>query len=123
MDTFDESGDKVAYTQMAGFIVGAGGFGGKRDSPKMIPTVDRPKRNPDFSIKEKVHHNQVSSSLKSYQKRIKESRHQQNCGGTTPQLWMIITTRKYASQVSGHRLQVIKLLYKWFEVTGWTVLL
>lgn len=71
MDTFDESGDKVAYTQMAGFIVGAGGFGGKRDSPKMIPTVDRPKRNPDFSIKEKVHHNQVSSSLKSYQKRMK----------------------------------------------------
>lgn len=68
VDTFDESGDKVAYTQMAGFIVGAGGFGGKRDSPKMIPTVDRPKRNPDFSIKEKVHHNQVGSCLKRYQK-------------------------------------------------------
>uniref|UniRef100_A0A1B6F4C3 Peroxisomal multifunctional enzyme type 2 n=1 Tax=Cuerna arida TaxID=1464854 RepID=A0A1B6F4C3_9HEMI len=60
VDTFDESGDKVAYTQLAGFIVGAGGFGGKRDSPKAVSTVDHPHRNPDFSVKQKVDYNQAA---------------------------------------------------------------
>jgi len=60
VDTFDEAGDKVAYTQLAGFIVGAGGFGGKRDSAKAVPTVDHPRRNPDLTVTQAVHHNQAA---------------------------------------------------------------
>lgn len=32
VDSFDESGDQVCFNQFSTFIVGAGGFGGKRDS-------------------------------------------------------------------------------------------
>ncbi|XP_054277908.1 peroxisomal multifunctional enzyme type 2 [Macrosteles quadrilineatus] len=60
VDTYDESGDKVSYTQLAGFIVGAGGFGGKRDSPKAIPTVDHPRRNPDFTARQTIDPNQAA---------------------------------------------------------------
>lgn len=60
VDTFDESGEKVAYTQLAGFVVGAGGFGGKRDSPKAVPTANKPSRRADFSTKHKVDPSLVS---------------------------------------------------------------
>lgn len=35
VESFDESGDLVAFNQFTIFMVGAGGFGGKRDSPNM----------------------------------------------------------------------------------------
>lgn len=44
METYDENGEKLALAQMTIFVVGAGGFGGPRNSNKAVPTVDPPKR-------------------------------------------------------------------------------
>jgi len=49
VDTFDEEGDKVAYSQMTVFIRGAGEFGGPQTSSKQIMCVERPTRKPDAS--------------------------------------------------------------------------
>ena len=35
MESFDESGDVVCINQFVTYIIRAGGFGGKRDSPHL----------------------------------------------------------------------------------------
>nr|XP_018917446.1 PREDICTED: peroxisomal multifunctional enzyme type 2 isoform X1 [Bemisia tabaci] len=59
-ETYDESGEKIAVSQMSVFAVGAGGFGGKRTSDKAISTIDPPSRSPDASISEKTNPNQAA---------------------------------------------------------------
>ena len=54
--------EKVLSTQWSFFIVGAGGFGGKRSSDQIIPIVDPPKRKPDASLQYKTSVDQVKSS-------------------------------------------------------------
>eukprot|EP00058_Branchiostoma_floridae_P005318 XP_002590806.1 hypothetical protein BRAFLDRAFT_125738 [Branchiostoma floridae] len=52
--TRDEQGDLVAYNQFSTFVVGAGGFNGKRVSDKAKNTVPAPKRVPDASVQQKT---------------------------------------------------------------------
>ncbi|XP_067007857.2 peroxisomal multifunctional enzyme type 2 [Anabrus simplex] len=54
VDTFSENGEKIAFGQMTVFVVGAGGFGGKRTSERAIATIEAPKRNPDATIRQKT---------------------------------------------------------------------
>ncbi|CAH1795822.1 unnamed protein product, partial [Owenia fusiformis] len=54
IETYDEKGELVAYNQMAAFVVGSGGFGGKKSSSKAKPTVNPPKRSPDATMSEKT---------------------------------------------------------------------
>jgi 3-hydroxyacyl-CoA dehydrogenase/3a,7a,12a-trihydroxy-5b-cholest-24-enoyl-CoA hydratase len=54
VETSDESGEKVAFSQTAIFVQQAGGFGGKRSSDKAISPQKVPGRAPDASIKEKT---------------------------------------------------------------------
>lgn len=44
---------------MSVFIVGAGGFQGKRTSPHNIPLIDAPTRKPDISITQQTNVDQV----------------------------------------------------------------
>ena len=48
----DDDGDKVALIQMATFVVGAGGFGGKRSSDKAVASIKHPNRQPDTHMQE-----------------------------------------------------------------------
>ncbi|KAK9310148.1 hypothetical protein QLX08_000433 [Tetragonisca angustula] len=60
-ETFDTSnGDKLCTTQMILFVVGAGGFQGKRSSSKIIPTVEAPNRQPDASVIQQTSHDQAA---------------------------------------------------------------
>ncbi|XP_014473936.1 PREDICTED: peroxisomal multifunctional enzyme type 2 isoform X2 [Dinoponera quadriceps] len=60
-DTYDTTnGEKLASGQMTAFIVGTGGFGGKRTSPHSIPLVDPPARNPDMSITQQTSFDQAA---------------------------------------------------------------
>ena len=59
METFDEKNEKLAFNQFTTFVVGAGKFGGKRNSDEARPTANPPKRPPDASISEKTGINQV----------------------------------------------------------------
>ncbi|KAI8518936.1 SCP2 sterol-binding domain-containing protein 1 [Branchiostoma belcheri] len=52
--TTDEQGDRVAYNQFSTFVVGAGGFNGKRVSDKAKNTVPAPKRAPDATVQQKT---------------------------------------------------------------------
>ncbi|CAH1255038.1 HSD17B4 [Branchiostoma lanceolatum] len=52
--TRDEQGDLVAYNQFSTFVVGAGGYNGKRVSDKAKNTVPAPKRAPDASVQQKT---------------------------------------------------------------------
>ncbi|KAL0278525.1 UNVERIFIED_CONTAM: hypothetical protein PYX00_000330 [Menopon gallinae] len=54
METYDGSGDKVCFAQMAVFLVGCGGFNGPRNSKEAIEAVDPPKRKCDASIKQRT---------------------------------------------------------------------
>lgn len=45
------------------FVVGSGGFGGKRSSDQIVPTVDAPKRQPDSSLKFKTSIDQVFKNI------------------------------------------------------------
>lgn len=63
METFDEKNEKVAFNQFSTFVVGAGKFGGKRNSDEAKPTVNPPNRSPDASISEKTNVDQVESLL------------------------------------------------------------
>lgn len=54
-DTFNAiNGEKLTTGQISVFIVGAGGFQGKRTSSHVIPTVDPPNRTPDASLTQKT---------------------------------------------------------------------
>lgn len=44
VETYDENGEQLSFAQMTVYIVGAGGFGGPRNSVKAIPTVEPPRR-------------------------------------------------------------------------------
>lgn len=63
VDTYDEAGEKLAYGQITVFVVGAGGFGGKRNSSKTKPTIEPPARQPDASVSQKTHYDQVHHFL------------------------------------------------------------
>lgn len=63
METFDEKNEKVAFNQFSTFVVGAGKFGGKRNSDEAKPTANPPKRPPDASISEKTGIDQVNVAL------------------------------------------------------------
>lgn len=63
METFDEKNEKVAFNQFSTFVVGAGKFGGKRNSDEAKPTANPPKRTPDASISEKTGIDQVNVAL------------------------------------------------------------
>lgn len=63
METFDEKNEKVAFNQFSTFVVGAGKFGGKRNSDEAKPTANPPKRPPDASISEKTGIDQVNEAL------------------------------------------------------------
>ena len=64
MEVVDESGDKVVSAQWSIFVVGAGGFGGKRNSEHIIPPVDPPKRKPDASLTYKTSIDQVRMNFR-----------------------------------------------------------
>lgn len=53
-ETFDSTGNPIVRTQSSVFIVGAGNFGGKKDSDKLIATVTSPDRAPDCTIEVKT---------------------------------------------------------------------
>lgn len=59
MTSYDENGEKVCFNQISTFVVGAGGFGGKRSSDKIIPTATVPNRQPDSCVEEKTSVDQV----------------------------------------------------------------
>lgn len=63
VEVVDESGDKVVSGQWLIFVVGAGGFGGKRTSDQIVPPVDPPKRQPDASLSYKTSIDQVSCMI------------------------------------------------------------
>jgi len=54
IETFDESGDKVAFNQFSTFAVGSGNFGGPKTTTKSYPLVETPKRAPDAIVEEKT---------------------------------------------------------------------
>lgn len=59
-DTYDvATGEKLSSGQISTFIVGSGGFKGKRTSTFAIPTVDPPTRKPDITVKQKTSDDQV----------------------------------------------------------------
>ncbi|CAL4159689.1 unnamed protein product, partial [Meganyctiphanes norvegica] len=47
IDTCDQNGEKVAFSQWATFVVGDGNFGGPRKSKIAVPLADPPARAPD----------------------------------------------------------------------------
>lgn len=54
-ETFDTTtGDKLTTHQMSIFVIGAGGFGGTRNSSHIIPCIDHPKRKPCASVIQKT---------------------------------------------------------------------
>ncbi|EFN79028.1 peroxisomal multifunctional enzyme type 2 [Harpegnathos saltator] len=60
-DTYDATnGEKLLSGQMSIFIIGAGGFQGKRTSSYSIPVIDPPARNPDMSITQQTNVDQAA---------------------------------------------------------------
>lgn len=60
METYDTTnGEKIATGQLSVFIIGAGGFQGKRTSTNLVPTIEPPKRKPDASVTQKTSYDQV----------------------------------------------------------------
>jgi len=54
VETFDDSGEKVAHALLTTFAVGLKGVTDKRTSPHNIPTAEPPKRAPDVSVEQKT---------------------------------------------------------------------
>ncbi|XP_071487807.1 peroxisomal multifunctional enzyme type 2-like [Diadema antillarum] len=54
VNSYDERDELVMVNQNVVFLVGAGGFGGKRTSPHLKETVKAPSRAPDASMQEKT---------------------------------------------------------------------
>lgn len=52
--SYNEEGQPVCFNQFSIYAGGAGGFGGKRNSDKVIPLGVTPTRAPDASMKEKT---------------------------------------------------------------------
>ncbi|KOC64143.1 Peroxisomal multifunctional enzyme type 2 [Habropoda laboriosa] len=60
-ETFDSAtGDKLSTGQMTIFIIGAGGFQGKKTSSNLIPIIDPPKRQPDASVTQQTSYDQAA---------------------------------------------------------------
>ena len=59
VETADEKGEPVAFSQFGTFVVGAGKFGGPRNSAKAKLPVDPPARVPDATVSEKTSVDQV----------------------------------------------------------------
>ncbi|XP_050454061.1 peroxisomal multifunctional enzyme type 2 isoform X1 [Cataglyphis hispanica] len=60
-DTYNvANGEKLSTGQISIFIVGAGGFQGKRTSTYIIPTVDPPARKPDITVTQKTNIDQAA---------------------------------------------------------------
>nr|XP_034196444.1 peroxisomal multifunctional enzyme type 2 [Osmia lignaria] len=60
-ETFDTAtGEKLAVGQMAAYIIGAGGFKGKRTSSHSIPVIDPPNRKPDASVTQQTSYDQAA---------------------------------------------------------------
>ncbi|XP_011685973.1 PREDICTED: peroxisomal multifunctional enzyme type 2 [Wasmannia auropunctata] len=60
-DTYDvASGEKLSTGQISTFIVGSGGFKGKRTSTFIIPTVDPPTRKPDVTVMQQTNVDQAA---------------------------------------------------------------
>uniref|UniRef100_T1JMB3 Peroxisomal multifunctional enzyme type 2 n=1 Tax=Strigamia maritima TaxID=126957 RepID=T1JMB3_STRMM len=55
VDTYDEHDALLCKNQFSIFVVGSGGFGGKRNSAGSAPTQDPPNRTPDAMAKTKTH--------------------------------------------------------------------
>ena len=61
-ETYDmATGDKLTTNQMSAYAVGAGGFGGPRNSSSIIPCVDPPNRKPCASVTQKTSPDQVNT--------------------------------------------------------------
>ena len=61
METYDTTnGDKIATGQISVFVIGAGGFQGKRTSTNLIPTIEPPTRKPDASVTQKTSYDQAA---------------------------------------------------------------
>lgn len=54
VESYDENGKLVIKNQTVSFIVGEGGFGGPRNSDKVVPCIKKPNRKPDISVVEKT---------------------------------------------------------------------
>ena len=63
VDVTDESNEKVLSCQWSIFVVGAGGFGGKRSSDLIVPTAETPNRPADASVQYKTSIDQVITQL------------------------------------------------------------
>jgi hypothetical protein len=59
VETFDDSGDKVAHSLLTTFAVGMKGVTDKRTSPHNVPTAEPPKRAPDLSVEQHTSLDQV----------------------------------------------------------------
>ncbi|XP_011883623.1 PREDICTED: peroxisomal multifunctional enzyme type 2-like [Vollenhovia emeryi] len=60
-DTYDVANEeKLSSGQISIFIVGAGGFKGKRSSTFAIPTVDPPARKPDATVMQRTNVDQAA---------------------------------------------------------------
>lgn len=59
VETFDESGEKVAQSLLTTFAVGMKGVTDKRTSPYDVPTAEPPKRIPDLSVEQHTSLDQV----------------------------------------------------------------
>jgi len=57
--SYDAEGEKVAFNQLITFVVGAGGFGGKRSSDKAYSTQKPPSRSADSVLEERTSIDQV----------------------------------------------------------------
>lgn len=59
VDTYDNKGNHLIKNQFTVFAVGAGGFGGKRNSDRVIPFEDVPTRAPDATMESKTNVDQA----------------------------------------------------------------
>ncbi|XP_076814204.1 peroxisomal multifunctional enzyme type 2-like [Clavelina lepadiformis] len=60
VDTFDESGEKVFHNQFVTFVVGYGGFKGKRSSDVLKVVMNPPDRKPDALVEERTNVDQAA---------------------------------------------------------------
>lgn len=66
VDTFDENGEKILFNQIVAFVVGAGGFGGPKQSSKIVPIASAPSRKPDVQFIDKTIADQVLFRIQNF---------------------------------------------------------